>query len=157
MIHCFKCEYCGQVFDDTKTCLEHEISHYPCSEQKREILAKCNYNGKTPCDYCKNAFYVYGCEFDCEYKTKCNRNEMWPYWEYKVEEDNNINTEQNKAENKVQNKVELLKETKNISKEEYCERLFDFIENVLMIKLLPFQKETLKLWVYNDRFYLKMY
>lgn len=153
MKHCFKCEYCGQVFDDTKTCLEHEISHYPCSEQKRKILAKCNYNGKTPCDYCKNAFYVYGCEFDCEYKTKCNRNEMWPYWVYKNQEDkeNKKNKEIVKAENKESDNF------KNISKEEYCERLFDFIENVLMVKLLPFQKETLKLWVYNDRFYLKMY
>lgn len=153
MIHCFKCEYCGQVFNDTKTCLEHEISHYPCSEQKREILAKCNYNGKTPCDYCKHAYYVYGCEFDCEYKNKCNRNEMWPYWVYKNQEDkeNKKNKEIVKVENKASDNF------KNISKEEYCERLFDFIENVLMIKLLPFQKETLKLWVYNDRFYLKMY
>ena len=150
MIHCFKCEYCGQVFNDTKTCLEHEISHYPCSEQKKKILAKCNYNGKTPCDYCDHAFYVYGCEFDCEYKTKCNRNEMWPYWVYKNQE-NKENKEIVKVENKESDNF------KNISKEEYCERLFDFIENVLMIKLLPFQKETLKLWVYNDRFYLKMY
>ena len=153
MIHCFKCEYCGQVFDDTKTCLEHEISHYPCSEQKRKILAKCNYNGKTLCDYCGHAFYVYGCEFDCEYKTKCNRNELWPHWVYKNQEDkeNKKNKEIVKVENKESDNF------KNISKEEYCERLFDFIENVLMIKLLPFQKETLKLWVYNDRFYLKMY
>lgn len=28
-------------------------------------------SGKNPCDFCNNAYYVYGCEFDCKHKMDC--------------------------------------------------------------------------------------
>ena len=36
-----------------------------------EIAAGYLVSGKNPCDFCNNAYYVYGCEFDCKHKMDC--------------------------------------------------------------------------------------
>ena len=49
----YKCPYCGEHFTSWENAVNHE-----------EDCHKCN--------TCEHAYYVYGCEFNCEYSTKCN-------------------------------------------------------------------------------------
>ena len=51
----WKCTYCGELFDTYYWCREHEIEKHLCAT-------------------CKHAYYVYGCELNCELK-KCNYKE----------------------------------------------------------------------------------
>lgn len=59
----YKCDTCGKVFTDYDECYKHEL--------------KCD-----RCKHCKNAYYVYGCEFACKYEGKCR----FPDWTYFEEE-----------------------------------------------------------------------
>lgn len=48
----YKCSTCGKVFMDYDECYKHELE---CDR----------------CKHCKHAYYVYGCEFACDYEGKC--------------------------------------------------------------------------------------
>ena len=49
----YKCSNCNKEFTTYKEAYEHEL--------------KCN-----KCNLCSHAYYVYGCEFECDYKYQCS-------------------------------------------------------------------------------------
>ena len=66
------CSYCQKEFIDKRTCEHHEMVVHGGYD---DVAAAHLTFGRNPCDFCNNAYYVYGCEFDCEYKMDCkNRN-----------------------------------------------------------------------------------
>ena len=68
----YECEYCGKQFTDKNTCLRHEESHLDDMDKfKYHILCV---NKESLCKYCKNVYYVYGVEENCEYKDCCSEN-----------------------------------------------------------------------------------
>ena len=64
----YVCSYCGKEFVDKATCRRHEMVEHG---KYNEIAAAYLVSGKNPCDFCNNAYYVYGCEFDCKHKMDC--------------------------------------------------------------------------------------
>ena len=65
----YKCDICGKEFKSEFTCRHHESQHLDGIERVKYDLI--NAARVDICDYCKNSYYVYGCERDCEYK-KCS-------------------------------------------------------------------------------------
>lgn len=66
-ISVYKCDICGKTFiEDPSGCREHELN--------------CN-----KCNSCKHAYYVYGCEFACDYQNsgQCNAAKKFPKYEVK--------------------------------------------------------------------------
>lgn len=60
----YKCDVCGKEFGSAVLCMHHEAAHFDGVERiKYELSAQ----GEEVCDYCKNSYYVYGCEQDCNY------------------------------------------------------------------------------------------
>lgn len=65
----YVCEVCGKSFVNSIECRWHESNHYHGVEKiKYELIHAQEEN---ICDYCKNSYYVYGCEQDCKY-SKCS-------------------------------------------------------------------------------------
>lgn len=63
------CDYCDEVFLSSVECENHEKTHNACNN-------------------CKNAYYVYGCEFACKFydlpmsdPNKCGKNQNYKKWE----------------------------------------------------------------------------
>ena len=138
----WRCDTCGRIFDDSRKCSEHEISHLPCSEQKKAILSKCNYTGKEICDYCTHAFYVYGCEFDCQFKDRCTKKSYWP--DFELDEKYSwmcVGTETGMSEDAKLEFVNKLKDKKYTTIED--------AENICSLKLLSYQKELIKQFYYT--------
>lgn len=57
----YKCTVCGQLYHQYKEAQK-------CEEREDK------------CRTCANGYYVYGCEFNCEYSTKCNFINKYPYY-----------------------------------------------------------------------------
>lgn len=66
----YKCDFCDQIFRNSRECRKHESDHFHDVEKLKYILL--NSHEEDICDHCSHSYYVYGCEFDCEYQTKCN-------------------------------------------------------------------------------------
>ena len=60
-LNVYQCETCGSVFYDYEECRSHEL--------------ECN-----RCKHCSNAYYVYGCEFNCKYIDDCHSPD-WKHYE----------------------------------------------------------------------------
>ena len=75
MIQCWQCEVCGKTFPIKEMCLRHEESHYPYLDYKQiaYLIAQKNKNREI-CDFCKNAYYIYGCELNCSFMKECLKN-----------------------------------------------------------------------------------
>lgn len=63
----YKCDYCGEVFNDYDKCLAHEYEHQNDDASRAKYLIKYNLR-KDLCDYCEHSYFVYGCEIDCQFK-----------------------------------------------------------------------------------------
>ena len=60
------CDYCYEQFDNKNKCMRHEESHLDDMDKfKYHILYV---NKESLCKYCKNVYYVYGVEENCQYK-----------------------------------------------------------------------------------------
>lgn len=69
----YECDYCHKQFDNMYKCRLHEAcKHIKNSADKIKYITINMLNGSV-CDYCKNQYYVYGCEPDCQHKD-CNGN-----------------------------------------------------------------------------------
>ena len=76
----YVCSYCGKEFIDEGLCRYHEmVEHGKYNEVAADYLAR----GKNPCDFCDNAYYVYGCEFNCKYKMDCKYNNGYKHFKGK--------------------------------------------------------------------------
>ena len=67
----YKCDYCGEVFNDYDKCLAHEYEHQNDDVSRAKYLIRYNLR-KDLCDYCEHSYFVYGCEIDCQFKKNCN-------------------------------------------------------------------------------------
>lgn len=75
MRQCWKCDICGKTFLLKEQCLEHEKAHYPYLDYKQiAYLIAQNDRNREICDFCKNAYYVYGCELSCSCERECIKN-----------------------------------------------------------------------------------
>lgn len=52
IINKYRCSYCHKEFNSFSEAFDHE--------------KKCH-----KCNTCTNAYYVYGCDIECDYKKKC--------------------------------------------------------------------------------------
>ena len=59
----YECEHCGKQFSNQKCCAYHEILHLGDIDKIKYYIT--NLTPKDVCDYCANAYWVYGCERDC--------------------------------------------------------------------------------------------
>lgn len=66
MKHLYECEYCSEHFDTELGCKLHERLHLNNIDGLKYFIR--NITGKDICLYCINAYYVYGCELNCEHK-----------------------------------------------------------------------------------------
>lgn len=66
----YECSHCGKQFNNISECMVHEIteSHMENDPYVKEYIVR---NEEDVCKFCDNAYYVYGCELDCQYK-ECN-------------------------------------------------------------------------------------
>lgn len=62
------CSYCNKELPSERDCRYHEMVVH---DGYNSVVATQLVDGKNPCDFCSNAYYVYGCEFDCQYKMDC--------------------------------------------------------------------------------------
>lgn len=63
----YECSYCGQQFNSKLLCYGHEIDKHLEGVDKIKYCI-INVLDEDPCQYCKNVYYVYGCEPNCSYK-----------------------------------------------------------------------------------------
>lgn len=76
----YECTCCDTLYEreiDALMCeerhlLEGKDDNYSCYELRR-IFNLIESRNAEPCDYCKHAYYVYGCEQECKYRNmgKC--------------------------------------------------------------------------------------
>lgn len=62
------CSYCAKEFINRDNCKYHEMVKHGAYN---EIAAAHLIRGRNPCDFCSNAYYVYGCEFNCKHEMDC--------------------------------------------------------------------------------------
>lgn len=84
----YECEICHSIFSDKQQCMEHEITHVlPNSKEKWILIGRQLNKPELVCEHCEYSYYVYGCEFDCQYYfKKCNARLNWPYWKPATQE-----------------------------------------------------------------------
>lgn len=79
----YECEYCHEQFDSKNECQKHEMLHlYDIDRFKYYVKSM---SGQDICSYCANAYYVYGCERNCDYHY-CNEKNNYRY--FKMEDIN---------------------------------------------------------------------
>lgn len=83
-IKCWKCCVCDKTYTDIKKAISCENSHRKKLNEKQNILLTCFQTNKKICDFCNNAYYSYGCEFDCINIDKCKISNDYKYFEIKV-------------------------------------------------------------------------
>lgn len=85
----YQCEFCGQIFSNKDKCLEHEIAHLKSVDINEAYKHLIKYKESSICEYCENAYLVYGCELDCKYKkgypSYCNNWSNFPEFKPKSE------------------------------------------------------------------------
>ena len=78
----YECEHCGKQFSNSTCCAYHEILHLEDMDKiKYHIM---NFTSNDECDYCANAYWVYGCERDCNY-INCKYDNNYKYFEPRLE------------------------------------------------------------------------
>ena len=71
------CQYCGKEFLKRIDCELHElVQHKDFRPDVGEIVA----DKKWPCDFCGNAYYVYGCEFACQKLKDCGTKNKYKHF-----------------------------------------------------------------------------
>lgn len=75
----FACEFCGAIYETSRGAMKCEFSHSNLFLNDSNNLSNfCSfYLNKDICDFCKHAYYVYGCELDCQ-KKECQMNRNRP-------------------------------------------------------------------------------
>lgn len=72
MTNCWKCDVCNRTFLIKEDCIKHEKSHYPYLNYKQiACLEALKDRNREVCDFCAQAYYVYGCELNCEHMKTC--------------------------------------------------------------------------------------
>lgn len=85
----YRCIYCHSLFLNEQEAIKCEDKHlfeYRLKHGKDSFfidwfIKVLKSRNEDPCSYCKNAYYVYGCEFDCE-KKECCRRPFGPHEDY---------------------------------------------------------------------------
>ena len=57
----YKCAVCGKLYDEFKKAKD-------CEDKENKCLS------------CDNAYYVYGCEFNCQFSLECNYLNKFPFF-----------------------------------------------------------------------------
>lgn len=63
------CDKCGRAYSKWQNARYCEINHEVNPAKKKAFLIK--HEGSDPCDYCARAYYVYGCERNCDCEKNC--------------------------------------------------------------------------------------
>jgi hypothetical protein len=68
----YECRICGNLFLKEERAIICEKSHFNglSDLDKGKMLAE--HSGKFVCNFCKNAYYAYGCELACKFEGKCH-------------------------------------------------------------------------------------
>lgn len=73
----YRCIYCHSLFLNEQEAIKCENTHrskYGSDSFFIDWFIKVlKSRNEDPCSYCANAYYVYGCEFDCEKKERCRK------------------------------------------------------------------------------------
>lgn len=76
------CDFCNKEFSSEVQCKIHEkVEHEGYPKDASFILGW----GHDPCEYCAHAYYVYGCEQECEHKKDCLEKHKWAKFEFNKE------------------------------------------------------------------------
>ena len=67
MTELYRCDKCKKIYQSRNDAILCEMMDLGWEEGLAKILA-C---GLGPCDFCKEQYYVYGCEPDCKYRKEC--------------------------------------------------------------------------------------
>lgn len=63
----YECSYCEQQFNTEQQCYDHEMDeHFEGVDKIKYCIV--NILNEDLCQYCKNVYYVYGCEPNCSHK-----------------------------------------------------------------------------------------
>lgn len=65
----YMCDTCGKTYSNVAAAAVCELSHQPDSNQKKAYVIKLR--NLDPCNYCARAYYVYGCERNCDCEKNC--------------------------------------------------------------------------------------
>lgn len=65
----YMCDICGRTFSNAGAAQVCEISHENDFNKKKVALIKME--NLDPCNYCARAYYVYGCERNCDCEKNC--------------------------------------------------------------------------------------
>ena len=68
----YECDYCDAQFPNEAMCRCHEADHLSDMDKFKYYL-KYIVHGDI-CSYCAHAYYVYGCELNCEHRGCCDTN-----------------------------------------------------------------------------------
>lgn len=64
----YECDYCHKQFDNMDECQVHEVDEHIENPADKFKYITINMLNDSVCSYCKNQYYVYGCEPDCQHK-----------------------------------------------------------------------------------------
>lgn len=64
----YRCDMCKELYKTPEEAMMCELECKGWDNDIANIVALA----LNPCDYCKHAYYVYGCEFDCQYNKNCD-------------------------------------------------------------------------------------
>ena len=79
----YRCDVCKELYTSLDEAVQCELECKGWDSDVANIVAL----GLDPCNYCKHAYYVYGCEFDCKYYNKeCNTNKYIKFERKKKDE-----------------------------------------------------------------------
>ena len=81
MTELYRCDKCQKIYTSPDDAILCEMMDCGWEEGVAKILA-C---GLDPCNFCKEQYYVYGCEPDCKYRKECNIHNKFKYFERKNE------------------------------------------------------------------------
>ena len=79
MTELYRCDKCQKIYTSPDDAVLCEMMDCGWEEGVAKILA-C---GLDPCDFCKEQYYVYGCEPDCKYRKECNVHNKFKNFERK--------------------------------------------------------------------------
>lgn len=79
MTEFYRCDKCLSMYKTPEDAVLCELKHQGWNDDLANIISLA----LDPCYYCKNAYYVYGCEFDCKFIKECNFTSKYKNFERK--------------------------------------------------------------------------
>lgn len=66
----YMCDTCGATYKTPERANNCELSHMTNEKDRQIHILKTN--NIDPCMVCERAYFVYGCEWNCQCQSKCN-------------------------------------------------------------------------------------